>query len=163
IPQEEVFKRAFGVATSEVDAGFKKWVAERLAPMRMQPRYPAEVREKMEEAWKAKPADDLLVRLAWARFQNKQLADTEALLAQAPKRRLDDPRLKLLEARLAEKMGRTDRAKALFADLTKVGLQDYDLVMDLAKAAEKRGAPEEALDLYRKAIACFPTNAAPDS
>lgn len=163
LPQEEVFRRAFGVATSVIDEGFKKFVAERIAPMKMQPRYRKDQREKMEEAWKAAPTDDLLVRLAWARMQNKQLADVEALLAEALKRKLADPRLKLLEARLAEKMSRSDRAKALLEELAKEGVQDYDLVLDLAKSAERRSDPEEAMTLYRDAISCFPTNAAPDS
>jgi tetratricopeptide (TPR) repeat protein len=158
IPQEEVFRRALGIAsTSEIDEAFRKVVAERIAPMKMQPRYRGDLLEKMEEQWKATPSDKLLVPLAWARFQNRRLADAEALLAEAEKRKLADPRLQLLEARIAEKMQRTDRAKALLDAIRKDGLQDYDLALDLARAAEKRGSAEEAMDLYREAIACFPT------
>jgi tetratricopeptide (TPR) repeat protein len=162
LPQEEVFKRAFGVPTAHIDAEFAKVVAARVAPMKMQPRYAADVREELEAEWKAKPSDEVLVKLAWARWQNKQVADAEGLLAEAEKRRLEDPRLELLEARLAERMGRSDRAKVLFEKLAKDGHRDYDLAFDLAKAAEKRGDPVEALRLYREAIACFPTNAAKD-
>jgi cellulose synthase operon protein C len=159
LPQEEVFKRAFGVPTSEIDEGFRKVVAERIAPMKMQPRYRPDVLEKMEAAWKASPKDDLLAPLAWARYQNKRLADAEALLAEAAKRKLADSRLKLLEARIAEKMQRGDRAKVLFAELANEGVKDYDLAFDLARAAQRRGEADEAIRLFREAIACFPTNA----
>jgi tetratricopeptide (TPR) repeat protein len=159
LPHEEVFSRAFGVAPAVVDEGFRKFVAERIAPMKMQPRYRPEVRERMEEAWKAKPSDDLLVRLAWARFQAGKLADAEALLAEADKRGLKDDRLVLLEARIAEKLARADRAKTLFEQLKTAGVRDFDLAFDLARGAEKRGEAEEAMTLYREAIGCFPTNA----
>src|SRR5262249_46528586 len=121
LPQEEAFQRAYGVPTATVDAGFREFVGEKIKPMRMQPRYRAEIREKLEAAWKAKPTDDLLVKLAWARLQNRQVADVEALLAEAEKRGIKDPRLELLEARLAEAAGRSDRAKTLLAALEKQG------------------------------------------
>jgi tetratricopeptide (TPR) repeat protein len=158
LPQEEVFRRAFGVPTSEIDEGFRKMVAARIAPMKMQPRYRPDVLEKMDDRWKADPKDELLVPLAWARLQNKRMADAEALVAEAAKRKITDPRLKLLEARMAESLNRSDRAKALFEELAKEGVQDYDLAWDLGRAAEKRGEPEEAMKRYRDAIDWFPTN-----
>src|SRR4029079_18047615 len=71
LPQEEVFQRAFGVPTSAIDEGFRKLVAEEVAPMKMQPRYGPAALEQLEAAWKAEPKDALVVPLAWARFQNK--------------------------------------------------------------------------------------------
>jgi tetratricopeptide (TPR) repeat protein len=158
LPHEEVFKRAFGVTPQAVDEGFAKYVADRIAPMKMQPRFRADIRERMETEWKTKPTDALLVNLAWARMQAGKLADVEALLAEALKRKLEDPRLVLLEARLAQKLSRTDRAKTLLEQVKKSGLQDFDLTFELAAAAEKRGDVEEAMTLYREAIKCFPTN-----
>jgi len=125
----------------------------------MQPRYRAEIAARMEEEWKRAPSDDLLVKLAWARMQHGRLADVEALLAEALKRKLDDPRLVLLEARLAEKMSRPDRAKDLFVKIEAAGLRDFDLAMDFAKRAERTGDVERAMKFYREAIDCFPTNA----
>jgi tetratricopeptide (TPR) repeat protein len=158
LAHEDVFKRAFGATAAEIDEGFRKDVAARIAPMKMQPRYRAEIRERMEAAWKKGPVDALLVPLAWARFQAKKLADAEALLAEAQKRGIADPRLLLLEARIAEQMGRTDRAESLLREIEKAGLRDFDLAFDLALRAEKAGRPEEAMEKYRLATECFPTN-----
>ncbi len=161
---DDVFRRAFNTTPGEVDEGFRKFVAERIKPMRMQPRWSPAARERLEKARKEKPNDpELLVSLAWARMQAGALADSEALIAEAQKKGIADPRLKLLEARIAQRMERSDRAKALLEELAAANLEDYDLLRELATREARASRNEEAMKLLRRAIAAFPTNADRDS
>ncbi len=163
----QVVKEALGITIDELDAGFRTWLGERLARIRIQPKISRAQTENLAAQAAAAPGDLLLaVRLARGCFQNglldeaekqaRRVAEKTASWKEGPDRaRLADAYVVL--GHLAFDRDDFKGARAHFEEADRLGCEDFYLLHALGTiAADEDGRAEEAIRYFDRARASFP-------
>ncbi len=153
-----VVRQALGLAPDEFDAAFLAECRRLVAGWSVRPRWSdgklAAFRRRSEKDPKDMEAH---LHLAEACLQRGNGVDAGTALARAQALSPEDPFLLDLRGRLALATLKTpDRGLELLRAALAKGRDHFDLRMTLARAAEKAGRNEEAVEHYRRAKVHFP-------
>jgi tetratricopeptide (TPR) repeat protein len=155
-PMTEVFQKAFGLRLDEFDKLFAEHVGKRVSAYRIQPNYSLVLTKLRGQALKNPGSGEVLVKLAWAYFQQGKFVDAGAFLDRA--RRVlkpDHQLLLLLDANMQLRAGRIPRATALFERFFAVGGEDFDARMVVAGLYAQKDPQRMEAEL-KKAKAAWP-------
>ncbi|MHC4578344.1 MAG: tetratricopeptide repeat protein [Planctomycetota bacterium] len=157
-PMREVFLEAFTIELEEFDTKFAAYVGQRVQRYRRVPDYRL-LMEPLREKVLANPADgDSLLQLAWAYFQAGEIVNAGATLEQALRHvKLDErPLALLLNAHLARRAERPEKARRYFEAFFEAGGEDFDARMIMAAHHLTAGEEEKYVDALLKAKAAWP-------
>ena len=156
----EVLRQVLGYGPEEYDARFKAWVGRQVAGYRLTPNWSRKTRKAMEDRVAKDPSDaEALITVAFAHFQGGNTVDAMNALGKALAAAPDDPRLMLLRGEIADRNGRTDKAKEWYGAFLAAGGDSFLCRAHLARILEGEKDFEGAIREYEAAKACFPREA----
>jgi tetratricopeptide (TPR) repeat protein len=150
--------KALGLSPAEFDERFLAECRRKTAGWSVRPRW-SEARMLEFRRRSEKDAKDLdaHLHLGEACLQRNNAVDAGSALARARAVAPDEPWLTELRGWLALSTLKTqDRGRAILAEALGKGRDHFDLRMELGRAAEAKGSPEEAVEHFRRAKMQFP-------
>ena len=162
---EEVFQKALGLSTAQIDRRFRLRVEKQVAGLKLTPRWQKEGLNNLLRRLARNP-DDVEARLqvAWAYIQQQNTIDAGVQLRRVAETAPDHKMLALARARLRTLDGDEDSAVAFYAGALGGGDPvDFDAHVEYARILERRGDRAAALRQYQAADRAWPDCTEPGS
>ncbi len=158
LPQNEIFKRSFGMDTREFDARFLEYVRdEMIAKLRIVPRWDNRAVRRLGDRLDRNPKDvDTHLKLGWAMLQRGIGVDASDHLRQIYKLDPDNAEARLLHAHLLLQRKRFDEAAAKFEEGFDGGVDDFESRIQYGRLLESRDDTDGAARQYLAAKRCWP-------
>jgi tetratricopeptide (TPR) repeat protein len=158
LDNEAVVSKALGLSAAEFDARFLAECRRKTAGWSLRPRWSEERLQEYRRRSEKDPKDlEAHLLLGEACLQRGNAVDAGSALARARAVAPDDPFLTELRGWLAlATLKNPERGRALLAEAVSKGRDHFELRMEMARAAEEKGPPEEALEHFRRAKLQFP-------
>lgn len=160
-PMDEVFRKAFGLELADFDTAFAAYTAERVGKYRLVPNWAIRLDALLAAAGE-KPGDGpTLLKVAWAYHRLGRFVDAGAWLDRARRSGQEKvPEATLLEAFLAMRAQRADRARKLLEEFFAAGGEDHFARMAMANyLAASPEDQERYVECLRRAKEDFPVKA----
>lgn len=158
----DILEDVLGTSPEKFDADFKAWITRRMEPVKLLAPISAKRISELELKLRDAPKDvATLVDLAVAYFGRKNTLDAQEMIFRARREGADDPRLLLIEGRIASAKKAWPQARKKYAEALAKGLDDHDMRVDLARIAERDGDTDEAIKQWKAAIETFPMMSGP--
>ena len=164
------FREVFDATPEEVDASFGRFVDEKIAGLKIEPRWTARTLVRLRlETPKVAPKDGAARRewqrsistQAWGAWQSQRRVDAEDALRRLREAGLQGPRALFLMAEMALADDDPREAVRLWKRGLKDGGDDYRVRIALARMLDSFGEEEEALEHLKVAEELFPGFADP--
>lgn len=166
--QAEIFQQMLGISEAEFDKRFHAQVEAMVAPIKlMQAVSTDNIIDLREQAEDGEASTDQLVQLARGLLQLGQRTDARIWANLAAKRGADSAEFDYVLGQLTTddpRLNATERAREsrrLLEQAVNRGLEDYNLYMTLAGAAQRRQDVDSMIFFANLARRAFPTNPAP--
>jgi len=159
------FREVFDATPEEVDARFRVFVDEKIAGLKIEPRWTTRTLVRLRlETPNAPPSDESGLRAwqrdvstqAWGAWQAQRRVDAEDALRRLRDAGLQGPRSLFLQAEMALADGDPREAIRLWKRGLKQGGDDFRARVGLGKTLARIGEEEEALEHYQAAETLFP-------
>ncbi len=157
VPVEAAIASVYSTTSKEIDAAFAKSIGETVGGWKLTHHPSASTVERLE----TKTRDGTATLSTWVDLGNRHLLAgdlpaAESKLVAARKLDATHPTVRLLDMKLAIKLGRRDRGEELMNALLSEGYEDFDLLLLAVARAERDGKGAQAIELCMKAIEAFP-------
>ncbi|NRA95397.1 MAG: hypothetical protein HRU14_04235, partial [Planctomycetes bacterium] len=153
----EILEDVLGTTAGAFDTDFKAWITERMKTVKLQPKLSEKATAELELKLRAAPKDkEALLGLAAAYADRKLVLDAKEMIYRAKRAGIKDPRLHLIEGRLAQQSKAFTKAREHYEKALAAGLDDHDLRIALAEMSEQDRDPKAASVQWKAALDTFP-------
>ncbi|MEK7486679.1 MAG: tetratricopeptide repeat protein [Planctomycetota bacterium] len=157
-PTKEVIPAILGVDYPKFDQGFQSWLQKNVfTDMKLLPYFNSNQIEDFKDELDENPENmEVLAKLCIGYFQNQNFADAEingGLVLQS------DPQQKEILSvlgRIMQSKGRTKNAKQYLEQAIQQGYEEFFTYLTLAEIYQAEQNGSKAIELLKKAKACFP-------
>lgn len=159
LPLEEVFERALGISSAEFDRQFLAHVEGQLLDgLQLVPRYDDDAIARFQLQARRDESDmRSRIALAWAGVQRNNPVDAGRWLAEVLRSDPDHAEAQLVRAELLRRRSELEAAIDHWLRGFRGGADDFDSRIACAETLQKVGRTQEAIDMYQRAKACWPT------
>lgn len=156
-PLDDVIQKSFGMTVAELDAGFLKFVDEKLSRVKVRPTLDEPTIRKHKRELNKNPGNAEAARaLAWACVKRGNVADAEVFAERLKSAAPADPDLYLLRAQLSLLRKREDLAMENFKKGFDGGAEEFFSRMQYAQLLMGKKDYENTKLQLRKAMEAFP-------
>ncbi len=158
-------RTVFATTPEALDAQFREFVAARVRPLALEPRWTPAVIARKRLALKDQPPGDRAAREAWANewasvawgyHQQDRKVDAQQALRRIDSAEVALPRVEFLRGEMALAAGDSEGAQKRFERGFELGGEDFRARMALGKLAQRERQLERALEHFLAAERAFP-------
>ena len=162
---DAAFKEVFDTTPEAVDADFARFVDDKLAGLRIEPRWEGAYCARLRLSLDRDPPENATERRAWAEdwttiawgaWQARRRVDAQEALRQVYRSNVEVPRALFLEGELALAADDREKAQEFWKRGLDAGGDDYRVRMSLARVAEQAGDLKTAEEHFLAAERAFP-------
>lgn len=155
----------FATTPEALDAQFREFVAARVKPLALEPRWTPALIARKRLSLKDQPPSEPSAREAWARewttvawgyHQQERKVDAQQALRRVEAAAIAVPRAEFLRGEMALAAGDSEAATKHFERGFELGGEDYRARMALGKLAQREREHERALEHFKAAERAFP-------
>jgi tetratricopeptide (TPR) repeat protein len=157
--------RVYGITPEELDADLARWVDEKLADLRIEPRWRPELlprlrlglaRDVPQEEFERGAWQDSWCTQAWGAWQGGRRIDAEEALRQVGRAGADPPRALFLRGEMAQADGEPRAALELWQTAFEAGGEDFQARIRVGAMKMALGEHEAAEEQFLAAERAFP-------